>query len=111
VNIGKLGEYEENATEKQKDTNIQDRIQPPLKIIQRDGKHQVLNSRGQQPQYNVSQWQNIILPLKPRQIKPSVKLNQTHQLSAKKQNEKYKGLVKQDRCADLKDHVTYDLLR
>jgi hypothetical protein len=28
--IDNLGEYEENATEKQKDTNIQDKIQAPL---------------------------------------------------------------------------------
>jgi hypothetical protein len=28
--IDNLGEYEENVTEKQKDTNIQDKIQAPL---------------------------------------------------------------------------------
>jgi hypothetical protein len=54
----------------------------------------------------------IILPLKPRQhIQTSAKLNQKDQLPAKKQNEKHKELVKQDRCANLKDRVTYDLLR
>jgi hypothetical protein len=38
--IYRLGEYEENATEKQKDTNIQDRTQAPLKPSHEDGKHQ-----------------------------------------------------------------------
>jgi hypothetical protein len=54
----------------------------------------------------------IILPLKPRQhIQTSAKLNQKDQLPAKKQNEKHKGLVKHDRCANLEDCVIYDLLR
>jgi hypothetical protein len=44
-------------------------------------------------------------------FKLSVKLNQRHELPTKKQNETHKGLIKQDRCADLKDCVTYDLLR
>jgi hypothetical protein len=44
---------------------------------------------------------NHKLPLKPRQIKPSAKLN-----DAKKQKKKHKGLVKQDRYANLEDRVT-----
>jgi hypothetical protein len=52
-----LGEYEENAREKQRDTNIQDEAQLPLKPSRIDGKHQVRNSRGQQPKHKVSQWQ------------------------------------------------------
>jgi hypothetical protein len=35
-----LGEYEENAREKQRDTNIQGKSQAPLKPSHRDGKHQ-----------------------------------------------------------------------
>jgi hypothetical protein len=35
-----LGEYEENAREKQRDINIQSKSQAPLKPSHRDGKHQ-----------------------------------------------------------------------
>jgi hypothetical protein len=35
-----------------------------------NGKHQVLNSRGQQPKLIYSQWQKIVLP-------PETKANQT----------------------------------
>jgi hypothetical protein len=38
--INNLGEYEENTTENQKYTNIQDRTQPPPKPSYKDGKHQ-----------------------------------------------------------------------
>jgi hypothetical protein len=41
-----LGEYEENAREKQRDINIQDKSQAPLKPSHRDDKYQVQNSRG-----------------------------------------------------------------
>jgi hypothetical protein len=45
-----LGEYEENAIEKQKKCMIeyiQDKSQAPLKTSHTDDKHQFLNSRGQ----------------------------------------------------------------
>jgi hypothetical protein len=38
-----LGEYEKNATEKQKDTNIQDKAQLPLKPSHGVEKYQVPN--------------------------------------------------------------------
>jgi hypothetical protein len=40
VKQGDLGEYEENAREKQSDTNIQSKSQAPLKPSNMDGKHQ-----------------------------------------------------------------------
>jgi hypothetical protein len=79
-----LGEYEKNATEKQKDTNIQDKAQLPLKPSHGVEKYQVPNSRGQQPKLKISQWQKTILPLKPRQIKRSAKLNERRQPPLKK---------------------------
>jgi hypothetical protein len=51
-----LGEYEENAREKQ---NIQIYIieaQLPLKPSHKDDKHQIQKSRGQQSKHRVSQW-------------------------------------------------------
>jgi hypothetical protein len=62
VNQINLGEYEENATEKQKDTNIQDRTQAPPQSSHRDGKHQVPNSRGQQAKHKLSQWKKPYSP-------------------------------------------------
>jgi hypothetical protein len=55
----------------------------PLKSSQKDDTHQVQNSRGQQTKHMVSQWQKITLPLKPRLIMTSVKLNQRRQLPLK----------------------------
>jgi hypothetical protein len=106
-----LDEYEENPREKRKIQIYKIKHQFPLKPSNKDAKHQFSNSRGQQPKLKVSQCQKIILLLKPGKIKPSSKLNQRRQLPTKKQNKKYKGLVKNDRCADLEVHVTYDLLR
>jgi hypothetical protein len=74
-----LGEYEENAREKQ---NIQIYIieaQLPLKPSHKDGKHQIQNSRGQQSKHRVSQWQKSYPP-KTKAIKqapPQTKANQT----------------------------------
>jgi hypothetical protein len=89
-----LGEYEENAREKQNIQIYKIRCKLPLNPSHRDGKHQFPNSRWQQPKLKVSQWEKTILPLKPRQIKPSAKHKQRCQLLARKQNEKHKGLVK-----------------
>jgi hypothetical protein len=83
VNQSDLGGYEENVREKQKIQIYKIKRQLSLKQCHRDGKHQVPNSREQQPKLKVSQWQKIILPLKPRQIKPSVKLKQRRQLPLK----------------------------
>jgi hypothetical protein len=58
----------------------------PLKPGHRDGKHQVQNSRGQQPKHKLSQWQKPN-PLKPRQIETSAKLNQKSQLSLKRRTQ------------------------
>jgi hypothetical protein len=41
-----FGEYEENAREKQRDTNIQGKSQAPLKPSHRDDKHQAPPQRS-----------------------------------------------------------------
>jgi hypothetical protein len=60
--IDNLGEYEENVTEKQKDTIYKIEHKLPLKPSHRDGKHQVQNSRGQQVKHKLSQWQKPYSP-------------------------------------------------
>jgi hypothetical protein len=46
-----------------------------IKSNHKDDKHQVPNSRGQQLKHKISQYKRPY-PLKPRQIKPNVKLKQ-----------------------------------
>jgi hypothetical protein len=50
-----LGEYEENAREKQTIQVYKIKHQLPLKPSHMDGKHQFSNSRGQQSKLKVSQ--------------------------------------------------------
>jgi hypothetical protein len=50
-----LGEYEENAREKQIIQVYKIKHQLPLKPSHMDGKHQFSNSRGQQSKLKVSQ--------------------------------------------------------
>jgi hypothetical protein len=54
-----------------------------LKPSHRDGKYQVQNSRGQQPEHKLSQWQKLYPP-KTKAIKPSTKLNERRQLPLRK---------------------------
>jgi hypothetical protein len=57
-----LGEYEENAREKQNIQIYKIEAQLPLKLRHKDDKHQVQNSRGQQSKHRVSQWQKSYSP-------------------------------------------------
>jgi hypothetical protein len=66
-----FGEYEENAKEKAKDTNIQDKAptQPQTKPYE----WQISSSKlkREATKHELSQRQKTILPLKPRQITSS----------------------------------------
>jgi hypothetical protein len=46
-----LGEYEENVTEKQNDTNIQDKHKLPLKPSHKGGKHQFPPTKQQREKH------------------------------------------------------------
>jgi hypothetical protein len=50
-----LGEYDENAREKQTIQVYKVKAQTPPQTSHTDGKHQFSNSRGQQPKLKVSQ--------------------------------------------------------
>jgi hypothetical protein len=60
-----LGEYEENAREKQNIQIYKIKHTLPVKPSHKDGKHQVPNSRGQQSKHMVSQWQKPYSPWNP----------------------------------------------